>query len=312
MASEHVFRELWGDRPLAPTAQLTDGQIRTAIEELGVLIDRDEAYDPSHAAYASYEVHASGDVGGIDYLTAGEGLREHRTPAGPDRKIRIAPGATVRLFTQEFFELPADVYATVIGLGQLYAAGLTVGSTYVDPGTRNRIYLSVSNVSEAEVLIPVGFPIGRAQFYVLGEAASRLKRSTWRDIPYERGESHPRALISDLAAIEERILRVEQSLSQLEQASNAGVVASHGPDEADLAETALTLGEMKRRVTWLLWAVVLLFGSMIFFLLPDAFWLALNGEGLSPAARFAITALAPAAMVWVVARFVQSVRAHKK
>lgn len=294
MAPEPVFRELWGQRPLAPTAQLTDGQIRTAIEELGILIDRDEAYDPAHAAYASYEVHASGDVGTIDYLTAGEGLREHRTPAGPDGRIRLPPGATVRLFTKEIFQLPADVYATVIGLGQLYAAGLTVGSTYVDPGTRNRIYLSVSNVSDSEVLIPVGFPIGRAQFYVLGQRADRLKRSTWRDIPYERGESRPRALASDIQAIEGRLRSLESSLGTLVLASEAAPV---GPPHG-----------LERQVRWLSWAVGLLSGGFVFFLLPEQFWLALNGEGLPPAARFAITALAPAALVWVAAKSAQSLR----
>ncbi|MCC6497895.1 MAG: hypothetical protein IT193_16710 [Propionibacteriaceae bacterium] len=303
MATEPSFRQLWGDRPLKPTAQLTDRQIRVAIEELGILLDRETAYDPAHAAYASYEVHASGDVGTIDYLTAGEGLREHRTPAGADGRIRIAPGATVRLFTKEAFELPPDVYASVIGLGQLYAAGLSVGSTYVDPGTRNRIYLSVSNVSDADVIIPVGFPIGRAQFYVLGDRAERLKRGSWRDIPYERGESSPRALAKDVDIVRSELqaLRNDVAAAHLPARRSQGQPPPLGIDTSDT-------NRLQRQLSLLWLAVVVLAGSLAFLILPDQFWLALNGEGISPAARFVITALAPAVVVWLVAVMLKSVR----
>lgn len=304
MASEPTFKQLWGGRALVPTAQLTDRQIQTAIEELGVLIDAQTAYDPSHCVYASYEVHASGDVGTIDYLTAGEGLREHRTPAGADGRIRIAPGATVRLFTKEVFELPPDVYANVIGLGQLYAAGLSVGSTYVDPGTRNRIYLSVSNVSDAEVLIPVGFPIGRAQFYVLGESARHLKKGSWRDIPYERGQAMPRALASDVASLRDELarLRGENDSSALQPRQTADV--DHVDVQAKVTEKLVH----QMRVMWL--ALTVLAGSLLFVLLPEQFWLALNGEGTPPAARFFITALAPAALIWIVTLAWRSIQRH--
>ncbi len=303
MAAEPSFRQLWGDRPLKPTAQLTDRQIRVAIEELGILIDRETFYDPTHAAYASYEVHASGDVGTIDYLTAGEGLREHRTPAGLDGRIRIPPGATVRLFTKEVFELPPDVYAEVIGLGQLYAAGLSVGSTYVDPGTRNRIYLSVSNVSDAEVVIPVGFPIGRAQFYVLGDRAERLKRGSWRDIPYERGEASPRALAKDLNDVRAEIQILRGELAAVQLPARVPVDSHHAPG-AELGSTS----RMQRQLSLLWLAVAVLAGSLAFVVLPEQFWLALNGEGITPAARFVLTALAPAAVVWLATVLVRSLR----
>lgn len=169
---------------IAQVALLNDEQIRRAIEELRLLINRESYYDPKAAKYSSYEVHAAPEVGRVDFLENGELDEKKRSLI---KGITIEPGDTVRLFTVEHFVLTSDVFATVIGLGQVHAAGLTVRSTYVDPGTQYRIYLSVSNVSDRAVIIPANAPIGRAQFLVLGEPCQSLKRSSWRtDLGYRR------------------------------------------------------------------------------------------------------------------------------
>lgn len=293
-----TFRSLWGERPLPETAQLADYQIRQAVEELGTLIVRNEFYRSADAKYASYEIHASDEVGEADYRGSTDGVRESRRHADP---ITIPPGSTIRLFSQECFDLPSDVYATVIGLGQLYAAGLTVGSTYVDPGTRGTIYLSVSNVSQLEVLLEVGAPIGRAQFYVLGSPAAQLHLAQPRNIrQYRPGQVAPAVALassvdglrSDLQEIATRVTSIEASVSDLSKASSARRKLK--PDsELGLAPRTLEIHNLLFHV---------LIPAVIYPLLPESFWILLNGEGLPAAARFTLTAIAGGILFWLTGR----------
>lgn len=292
---QSTFRSMWGERPLPETAQLSDYQIREAVEELGTLMVRNEFYRSADAKYASYEVHASDEVGEADYRNSKDGVRESRRHADP---ITITPGSTIRLFSQECFDLPPDVYATVIGLGQLYAAGLTVGSTYVDPGTRGTIYLSVSNVSQREVLLEVGAPIGRVQFYVLGSPATQLHLAAPRKIEkYRPGQAAPTVALAssvdaisvDLKEIATRVMSIETSLSELNGApvtkTELKPIVEDGPASQTLEVHNLLF--------------YLLIPAVIYPLLPESLWTFLNGEGLPPAGRFVLTAIAGGVVFWL-------------
>jgi len=144
---------------------LTDAEIRQAVDEIG-LIGGD--YKPEYAKYASYELHASEYAEKLVYVNEITGHVEMPTQGD---EISIEPGSTVKLYTSETINLPGNMLAQVIALGQLFAVGLSAGSTYVDPGSRGEIYLSLTNVTNRALRIPVGCPIGRAVFFALGSYA---------------------------------------------------------------------------------------------------------------------------------------------
>ncbi|MCK9899270.1 hypothetical protein MXD63_04145 [Frankia sp. Cpl3] len=140
---------------------LTDEQIRHAAEDFGLITG---AYDSDSAKYASYEVHASAVVEKLIYDGEYTGHVEYGVS---DNEIVIEPGATLKIYTAEHLNLPPYLYAEVIVLGQLFSSGIAAGNTYVDPGSTGPIYLSMTNVSPRALRIPIGEPIGRAQFYTL-------------------------------------------------------------------------------------------------------------------------------------------------
>jgi len=166
MATEPAVGDLAPERA-QPAAALVDWQIKQAVDDSELIT---EGYHPESAKYATYEARASDYVQRLSYT----GDRTmHVTDRAVDGSIWIAPGETVKLYTIEVFNLPDDMYAVVTGLGQLYACGLSIGSTYVDPGSRGAIYLAVTNVSPVAVCLPVGIPMARFQFWRLGETPTR-------------------------------------------------------------------------------------------------------------------------------------------
>lgn len=166
MATEPAAGDPTSERA-EPAAALVDWQIKQAVDDSELII---EGYHPEAAKYATYEARASNYVQRLAY----NGDRTmHVTDRAVDGSIWIASGETVKLYTIEVFNLPDDMYAVVTGLGQLYACGLSIGSTYVDPGSRGAIYLAVTNVSPVAVCLPVGIPIARFQFWRLGETPTR-------------------------------------------------------------------------------------------------------------------------------------------
>ncbi|MFB7219175.1 hypothetical protein [Streptomyces sp. NPDC056227] len=154
------------DRPEAdvrPAGILTDEDIIAYAAHQDLIVP----FDPDNAKYASYEVHASGNAQVLVYH--GE-VTAHAPLLPVAGELVIEPGATVRIDTAESIRLPDNVMANIIGLGQLYACGVTVANTYVDPGSRGPVYLAVTNLGRRTVRIPVGEPIGRAQFHLLGRS----------------------------------------------------------------------------------------------------------------------------------------------
>jgi deoxycytidine triphosphate deaminase len=277
---DDTFRGMWEgeEGELRPAALLADWQVRRAIETHGLLVDPETVSDLDAAKYASLEVHAAPEVGRTDYPEDGS-LEEHKK-ATPNGDISIPAGDTVRLFTVEHFLLPADVFATVTGLGQLYAAGLTVGSTYVDPGTRHQIYLSVSNVSDRTVVIPAGAPIGRAQFFILGESARKLKRDSWRtDLGYRSIEEHDSALARDEVPAPE---------------------TSHTDVSAEVRD-------LRRRNHLDRIALVVIASVLVAMNIPERTFDWLDGKGLPPRVGFLVTAVAAGAFFELLLAFIRYV-----
>ena len=306
MSHEPTLRGVWG-KEIKPVALLNDSQIREAIEKHKLLINPDISYSPEAAKYASYEVHAAAEVGRVDFLEDGELEEKVKSQT---REIVISPGDTVRLFTAEHFFLPADVFATVTGLGQLYAAGLTVGSTYVDPGTSYRIYLSVSNVSERAVVIPAGAPIGRAQFFVLGEPASTLKRSAWRtDLGYRKAKFTERSGSEDVAEqvtiLSEQNARLAEQLESLREEVARGNSFS-GEDLGSRFSSSKFADEVRQSLLFQSILIAIIAGILIAIAMPASVWRLLSGENLPPLAKFAIPAIAGGLLAFALLKFAKA------
>lgn len=212
-----------GDGPAAiesPTAHsaavLVDWQIDAAVRDSALIT---EAYEGSSSRYATYEVHASDLIEALDHS---DGSTVHVRKRIRDGKIWIKPKKTLKVYTTEVINLQDDMYATVTGLGQLYACGLTIGSTYIDPGSRGAIYLAVSNISDHEVCIQVGSPIARVQFWRLSDvpttkhpghqARRRIELDVRLPDPGKPDSQEPGIILEKLAAASLRSARLEAAL----------------------------------------------------------------------------------------------------
>jgi deoxycytidine triphosphate deaminase len=147
--------------PFASPHSLMDAQIGEAVENVG-LIGGD--YKMESARYASCELYASDYAEKLVYDNEVTGHVELPTT---EKEIVVGPGSTVKLYTSETVNLPSNMFALVIVLGQLFSVGLSAGSTYVDPGLQGEIYISLTNISARAIRIPVGCPIVRTVFFVL-------------------------------------------------------------------------------------------------------------------------------------------------
>lgn len=143
---------------------LTDAQIKEAAQRIHLI---GGGYDPNSAKYASYELHASDFA---EKLTYDHEMTGHIELQVTGDYIIIDPSTTIKLYTAESINLPPYLWAMVIVLGQLFSAGLAAGSTYVDPGSSGEIYISLSNLTRRPIKIPIGAPIARVHFFVLGDS----------------------------------------------------------------------------------------------------------------------------------------------
>jgi hypothetical protein len=144
----------------------------------------------------------------------------------------------------------------------------------------------------------VGAPIGRVQFYVLGSPATQLHLAAPRKIEkYRAGQAAPTvalassvdALSGDLKEIATRVMSIETSVSELNRAPVAK--AELKPNvEHGLASQTLEVHNL---------LFYLLIPAVIYPLLPESFWTFLNGEGLPPAGRFTLTAIAGGIVFWL-------------
>lgn len=202
--------------PPRPARILTDAQIKEAASAIGLIGGR---FLPEAARYSSYELHASSYV---EQLYAANGQTGYVDVQVVDGSIVIKPGATVRIYTEESINVPRYIWASISALGQLFGAGLAAGNTYVDPGSSGPIYLAITNVSPMTVAVPLGSPIARATFFVLGDEVSTAHGGpeTRRPIAFkvwehygqsvslaQAGEGDPDA--ASIAGMDERIAQLE-------------------------------------------------------------------------------------------------------
>lgn len=154
--------------PPRPARLLTDAQIREAADRIGLL---GGGYDPAAARYASYELHASRF---IRRMTSVHGRLAYTDDEATGDDIVMGPRETVWIYSAESINLPDYIHADVQALGQLFAAGLCAGNTYVDPGSTGPIYLAITNLHDRAVRLPVGCGLARVQFFILGDRVNTV------------------------------------------------------------------------------------------------------------------------------------------
>jgi deoxycytidine triphosphate deaminase len=153
---------------------IRDAEIRSAIER-DLLLVKDTA-DMSRVRQASYELRLSDRV---EYLIlqdgkGGNATAKYERPAdGIGPILRIDPGQTVKVEVKETFNLPTNVAAHVIPVGNIYKLGLSPETTYADPGYDGDFFIILSNFSPRVVEVPVGEPIARVEFVRLAKETSR-------------------------------------------------------------------------------------------------------------------------------------------
>ena len=150
------------------TGLLRDKEISAAIDR-NLLVTRDTA-DKNRIRQASYELRLSDDVQFLVLKdsTSGEAQAQYESPAnGIGTKLTIEPGHTVKVKTIEVINLPDNVAAHIISVGNIYKLGLSPETTYADPGFIDSLYIIISNYSSRVVELEVGQPIARAEFVKL-------------------------------------------------------------------------------------------------------------------------------------------------
>ena len=264
-----------------PPRLLTDWEIAAACREhlLVTVNGRGEhAEMRQRIRYCSYELSVSNRVQQL--ITSGDHTI-FQDLLVEDDGFWVAGGATIRVFSNEVLRLPNFVFAQCIGIGQLFASGIVLGSTYVDPGSRGSIYVAMSNVGIRDVRIETGQPLARAFFTVLGTEVETPHPGPGgrRKIRYKLGGVKP-IVPGNTEAIQSRLTVLEENVSSLPSGPTKNQAASYLT--ATVSALAATMSGM-------------LFGGVAFFA-------HLGGAGwpvwlLSPSAAI-LTALQVSAGLW--------------
>ncbi len=212
--------EGWQKRRLewpGPPRLLTDWEIAEACRTHRlVTVDGEGAHSElsTRVRHCSYELTVSNRV---QILVDNRDRTMHQDHDVETDGFWVPAGATVRVFSREVLELPKCVFAQCVGLGQLFSAGVIVGSTYVDPGSKGAIYLSMTNVGHRAVRIREGQPLARGFFHVLGADVEKPHPGAGgrRKIVYELGQTPSRTSGADGGELRERLKSLELQLEQL-------------------------------------------------------------------------------------------------
>ncbi len=163
-----------------PLGFLTDAHIRRALGSELLL----QNADPSHAKYATYELSIGTPVKQLvppERGTVTKDLYRERL-VGDDNLITIMPGETFVLHSRELVNMPANVLAFAIPVGNMYRLGLNPETTFIDPGYAGKFYMTVCNYSSSIVTLKVGEPLSRLFFCKLNERPERIHDGPPRDV----------------------------------------------------------------------------------------------------------------------------------
>lgn len=233
-----------------PPRLLTDWEVAAACREHGLVTIDGKGDHPeleNRVRHCSYELTVSERVQILIDDRDRTMHQDHNVDAG---SFWVPASATVRVFSREVLNLPKCVFAQCVGLGQLFASGVIVGSTYVDPGSKGAIYLSMTNVGRRPLRICEGQPLGRAFFHVLGADVEKPHPGAGgrRRMVYELGQIQLHTPLADDGKVRERLKSMELQLEHLPTqptapaASAIPVVAATAGAAFGIAAASLAIG----------------------------------------------------------------------
>lgn len=164
-----------------PEGFLTDALIRRAISEHRIIRNSDDA----QAKYACYELRIGDEVRHLVLEDEpGQGSDLYRVKNIPqDGQFAISPGETFSVYAKEELDIPADVFALAIPVGNLYKLGLIPETSFADPGYHGKFHLILCNYSNRIVNLRVGDPLARLFVARLGQRTDKIHTGSSREMP---------------------------------------------------------------------------------------------------------------------------------
>lgn len=160
---------------------LLDSQIANAIDKGRLLTDATK----DGAKYACYELHIGRKVEQLvlDSHPGQQGDLYRGKIIGDDGAFFINPGETFKLYAAESLNIPADVFALAVPVGNMYKLGLNPETTFADPGFTGPFFVTVCNYSHRVVKLVVGDPLARMFFCKLAGRPDRIHEGKPRELP---------------------------------------------------------------------------------------------------------------------------------
>lgn len=182
------------------TGLLIDQQIKTAMSTGQLIVNGVD----DNAKYACYELRIGDRIEELVMDNNGDEQQDiYRSKHIPEDGIfKITPGQTFKIFAKETLNMPSDVTAFAIPVGNLYKLGLHPETTFADPGFQNEFYITVCNYSPRIVKLKVGEPLARLFFFRLNAIPERRHSGNPRPMP-PSVERVPRRTAEELAKLQE-------------------------------------------------------------------------------------------------------------
>ena len=195
-----------------PVGMLTDTDIKSALDILF-----SENADCERAKYSTYEIVLDEGFEVIEYSSGGEIQRLSRSPE--NGVIAVKPGETVLVYSKECFSLPANVYARVNTVGQIFLAGFSAENTYVDPGFQGQISITLINNSNRVLSMREGAPLARVEFIKLAKSPEKI-HSGRKGV--RQSKVVPSLDLSSAAAF--KALEIDKLIKQIEDSISVDVI----------------------------------------------------------------------------------------
>jgi deoxycytidine triphosphate deaminase len=84
------------------------------------------------------------------------------------QNVVICPGEVMIVETEERFRVPYDARGLVAPKGKVTNLGLTIPTTYIDPGFTKPLFLAVANAGPRAVELEAGSPVAKVEMQRLG------------------------------------------------------------------------------------------------------------------------------------------------
>lgn len=115
-------------------------------------------FEPSRIREACYEARISNEFFNI---TESNSIRT--VIADGDYYI-LRPNNQAVCITKEYFDIPLDIIARVLLVGDYFSLGIAPVNTYADPGFKGKLGIVLTNTSSNYLKLKVGEPIAKIEF----------------------------------------------------------------------------------------------------------------------------------------------------